>query len=413
MEEDTLSAHARPSNGVDYHAQGRSEPHEHMAPFSSAEYFDRLDAVKRVIDTRNIDLCVLTDSGNICYLSGYAADSGYVPQGLLVGLKDKYPTLYLRRQDAAAGQYMTFMPNEQIVAYPESFVGTADRSGFDYIFDEIHGERPNVRRIGLEFDSLSAAALNRLVGRMPNVEFVDVSGLVMDLRLIKSQTEISYQREAGLITDHVMGNAREIFKPGRSESEVAADLTHGLIKGLPNLPGSKTDTVLIPGAGQSGTSHITWTDRQLAPGTHYNPEIGAARHNYCVGLMRTISLGAPSSQLKRLYNYMLEGCDEALAMVRPGATCGDVAGAFCQAVAKGGYTKDSRCGYPIGINWLETSCSIRPDDHTVLQENMVFHLMLGMWIQDDFGAVLSETFIVRESGCDVISQLPRDIIVID
>ena len=109
---------------------------------------------------------------------------------------------------------------------------------------------------------------------------------------------------------------------------------------------------------------------------------------------------------------MVEGCNAALAIVKPGVTCGEVARAYCDTIEKGGYTKDSRCGYPIGIDWLEPSCSLRTDDPTVMTENMAFHLMLGTWIEDDFGAVISETIVVTPTGCDVLSKTPRQLIVV-
>jgi ectoine hydrolase len=130
---------------------------------------------------------------------------------------------------------------------------------------------------------------------------------------------------------------------------------------------------------------------------HYNLEFGGCRYRYDTALMRVVSVGSPSKKLAR---------------VKPGVTCGEVATTYCKAVEKGGYIKDSRCGYPMGINWLETSCSLRTDDPTVMQPNMVFNLMLGMWLEEDFGAVISETFVVTPNGHEVFSRYPRELIVV-
>lgn len=40
---------------------------------------------------------------------------------------------------------------------------------------------------------------------------------------------------------------------------------------------------------------------------------------------------------------------------------------------------------------------------------MTFHLMLGNWIDEDFGYVISETFRVAESGVEVLTKAPRKI----
>lgn len=378
-------------------------------PFSDDEYLTRLARTKKAMADSEVECFVVTDSGNICYLSGFTAESAYVAQALVVFAGDEYPTLYLRRQDAPAGMYLSYMPNEHIVAYPEHYIGDYEVDGFDFIFDRI-ADKGQFDRIGLEFDAVSGSTLDKLRERLGNNALVDLGGVIVGHRLIKSEAEIELQRQASLITDAAMQVAVEAFEPGKRECEVAAEMTAALIHGTPEYAGHPTDTALMPGGLQSGTSHIPWTERHVETGRHYNIEFGAARYRYNVGLMRTVCVGEPSAKLKKLYPYMIEGCNTALDVVKSGATCADVANAYCDTIAKGGYEKDSRCGYPIGINWLETSCSLRTDDPTVLTENMVFHLMLGTWLEDDFGAIISETFRVTESGCEVFSTFPRELI---
>jgi Xaa-Pro aminopeptidase len=101
--------------------------------------------------------------------------------------------------------------------------------------------------------------------------------------------------------------------------------------------------------------------------------------------------------------------EAALGTVRPGATCNDVASAFYRTLEKHGFKKDSRCGYAIGIEWLEPTASLQVGDMTELKPNMTFHLMLGNWIDEDFGYVISDTFRVTESGAETLTRAPRRI----
>ncbi|MGX9181990.1 M24 family metallopeptidase [Mesorhizobium sp. BHbdii] len=102
-----------------------------------------------------------------------------------------------------------------------------------------------------------------------------------------------------------------------------------------------------------------------------------------------------------------------LATAKPGVTCGEVADAFYSTIRKHGFEKDSRCGYAIGIDWLEPTASLKTGDPTVMQPNMTFHLMLGNWTDEDFGYVLSETFVVTQTGSEALSNTPRELIRID
>jgi ectoine hydrolase len=54
--------------------------------------------------------------------------------------------------------------------------------------------------------------------------------------------------------------------------------------------------------------------------------------------------------------------------------------------------------------------SLRPGDTSVLEPNMAFHMILGMWM-DGWGFELSETFVVTDSGADCLSSFPRELAV--
>ncbi len=115
---------------------------------------------------------------------------------------------------------------------------------------------------------------------------------------------------------------------------------------------------------------------------------------------------------------MRELRDIALEMAKPGVTCEEVeaAAAWQRTLRKYGYSQQSRVGYSIGLNyppdWGERTASLRPGDKTVLQAGMCFHFQSGMWL-DDFGAAVSEPFVVTENGGERLSNVSRELIVID
>ena len=145
-------------------------------------------------------------------------------------------------------------------------------------------------------------------------------------------------------------------------------------------------------------------------------EIGAARRHYHAPLTRTIHLGAPPREIERLANVIVDGVDIALDTARPGATCAEVEAVWQKVLNVNGYSKPSRVGYSIGLNfppdWGERTASLRPGDHTVLEKGMCFHFQSGVWL-DDFGAAISEPFVVSASGGERLCDAPRELIVID
>ncbi len=76
--------------------------------------------------------------------------------------------------------------------------------------------------------------------------------------------------------------------------------------------------------------------------------------------------------------------------------------------------KESRIGYSTGIGypptWIERTANIRPGDETILEENMVFHPLAGVWF-DDYGIEISESFRVIGDGAETFAAFPRELVV--
>jgi Xaa-Pro aminopeptidase len=144
-------------------------------------------------------------------------------------------------------------------------------------------------------------------------------------------------------------------------------------------------------------------------------ELGAARRHYHAPLTRTMHIGKPPAAIEKLADVIIEGGDRALEAAKPGVTCEEVEAIWQNVLKRHGYSKESRVGYSIGLNyppdWGERTASLRPGDQTVMQAGMCFHFQSGMWL-DDFGAAISEPFVVTERGGEHLSHVDRKLIVI-
>ena len=127
-------------------------------------------------------------------------------------------------------------------------------------------------------------------------------------------------------------------------------------------------------------------------------------------------IGKPPEDIERLTEVIVEGGDKAMAAAKPGATCEEVEAIWQAVLNRNGYSKESRVGYSIGVNyppdWGERTASLRAGDKTVLQAGMCFHFQSGVWLED-FGAAISEPFVVTDRGGERLSNVARELIVID
>ncbi len=83
---------------------------------------------------------------------------------------------------------------------------------------------------------------------------------------------------------------------------------------------------------------------------------------------------------------------------------------WTQTTAKYGIEKEGRVGYPVGIGfpptWGELTASLRAGDKTELEEGMTFHCMPAIWL-DVYGIVISESFVVTNTGAECFADYPR------
>jgi Xaa-Pro aminopeptidase len=145
-------------------------------------------------------------------------------------------------------------------------------------------------------------------------------------------------------------------------------------------------------------------------------ELGAARRHYHAPLTRTAHIGQPPEEINRLAQVIVEGGDAALTAAKSGTTCAEVEAVWQEVLRRNGYSKESRVGYSIGLNfppdWGERTASLRPGDTTELQAGMCFHFQSGMWLEN-YGAAISEPFVVTENGGERLCNVRRELIVID
>ncbi|MGW4126024.1 M24 family metallopeptidase [Nocardia sp. NPDC004711] len=380
--------------------------------FPRIEYLRRLAAVKAEMARRDIDALVVTSSSNITYLTGNFARI-YSLHGLVVTADKEEPTIIVRAIDVSALIHLTFLEPKNVIGYSDDYVGKPDKNGYDAVIDFLHQTGFANRRVGIEFDGsggmvwgmMTQQSAEKFKTRLPKA--VDCTKLVDGVRIFKSDLEIEVMRDAAAIADAAIMRAAEVIRPGVREADLGAEILAAQARGPQGgKPATGVFAPLICTSPRTGTAHIVWSEDELRKGSQVNIELSGNRYNYMAAIMRTFTIGPAPERLRRLHDAEVAGLEAALDVARPGNTCSDVASAFYRTIEKMGFRKESRCGYAIGIDWPEP-VSLQVGDMTELKPNMTFHLMLGNWLEEDFGYVISETFRTTQSGAEVLTKAPR------
>ncbi|RWK55912.1 Xaa-Pro peptidase family protein [Mesorhizobium sp.] len=379
--------------------------------FPRAEYLRRLAAVKEKMTQRNVDAIVVTEHAHITYLTGSTARS-YNRRGLVVLARQEQPTFILRWMDVPAAFQETFLDRDKVVGYSDEFMLDPSKDGYDAVIDFLLDAGLAKDGIGLEIGNLTADAVEKFKGRLPESRIVNFSDVITSIRTIKSDLELAVMREAAAITDAGILRAAEVISPGMREPDAIAEIVGTLVRGANGKAGTWIAAPFLCASPRIGTAHVTWSDDVLRQGSQINLEIAGVRHGYTVPICRTYSIGKPSDRLLRIHDAQLAGLEAGLSLVRAGAIIGDVAQAIHRATERLGFKKRSRPGYGIGIDWTERTLSLQEGNLSVLKPNMTFHMHLGSWVEDDFGYVISESIRVTESGVETLTKAPRQLFVL-
>ncbi|MGM8365662.1 M24 family metallopeptidase [Virgibacillus sp. W0181] len=385
--------------------------------FSLKEYKQRLKKVKTKMEDEGIDALFVSNPSSMNYLSGYDAYSFYVPQGLIVIKEQNEPHWIGRKHDANGAKLTTWIDNDNIHYYTDDYLHARDKHPMEIVANLFKKMNKHRCRVGVEMDQhyFSAKDYVTLKNELPDVEFYDATTMVSNVRMIKSNQELQYMKNAARNAEYAMQTAVNSIQKGVAENQVAADIYHAQIKGGEGIDGDYPAIVpLLLSGVKTSSPHLTWGGEVFQGNEFITLELAGVHKRYHSPLARSIKLGQPTAEEQRLETAAREGLNQALDFVQPGKTCGEVAQVWVDEVKKHGFEKDDRLGYSVGLsyppNWGEETASIRLGDETVLQPNMTFHLISGLWEKNN-GAECSETFVVTKNGCEALANFPRELIV--
>ncbi|MGH1543679.1 MAG: M24 family metallopeptidase [Arenicella sp.] len=388
------------------------------AAFNKHEYQSRLKTVQASMAEKNLDALLLGDPANMNWLTGFDAWSFYVPQVMLV-LHDRDPIWMGRKMDAGAVSLTTYLGESSIKPYPEDFVQRSGVHPMDIVAGYLLDLPLQGKRLGYESDTyfFSPKSLQCLKQGSGNIEWVDADLLVNWCRVIKSDVEIDTLRQAARLVEGAMTVAYETIAPGVRQCDLMSRIIAAQVGGNEQFGGDLTALSPLILAGEAAsTAHPMWTDEEFIDGQTVALELGGTRKRYNSGLARTIQLGKGQQAVFDTAHAVQEGLDAVLEVIKPGVLAADVHQSWQNVLDKYGLVKDSRIGYSIGVgyspDWGEHTVSLRAGEETVLEKNMVLHVMLGMWL-DDWGMEISETIAVTGTGVECLTQFPRDVHVIN
>ena len=384
-----------------------------MTLFDTQEYRERVRRTQAKMAEIGVDLLLVASPANQFYLTGYDGWSFYTPQMVVVAADEEDPIWVGRAMDAVGAKFTAYLAPERVIPYPDSYVASQQHHPMDFLVEVVKARGWQTRRIGVEMDDYYYTARWHaiLTAGLPDATFLDAFLAVNWVRMRKSEREIEFLMQAGQIAEAAMEAAIDAARPGVRQCDAIAELYRATTAGTPEFGGTFTCKPPNAMAGEyCSAPHLSWTEAPLKAEEMFYLELGGCRHRYHAPLSRCLYLGRPPQAMADLAKVIAEGLQAVLDAVRPGIACEELEAAWRKVIARHGIAKESRIGYPVGIGypptWGELTCSLRQGDKTVLEPNMTFHCIPALWL-DAWGLVISESFVVTETGAVTFADFPR------
>lgn len=248
------------------------------------------------------------------------------------------------------------------------------------------------------------------------IKVVDGQQLMAEVRMIKSQDEITLLNTACMMVDAAYDELYRALKPGIKENECV-----GLVnKVLYDLGSEHVEGVnAISGERCSPHPHV-YTDRVLRQGDPAYFDILHSYMGYRTCYYRTFAVGSASPALVDAYKRCRYYLDAAIDIIKPGATTADVVKVWPKAEEFGFANEEDafalQYGHGIGLSIWEKpvfSRLVSLEHPEVIQEGMVFALETFWPATDGWSAArIEEELVVTKDGCEVITRFPAEELLI-
>ena len=350
------------------------------------------DLLRGIARDHHTDALVLTALPDIRWACGFTGSNG-----LLIAHPDRL--LFL-----SDGRYTEQADRE----VQNAEVHTPGYSLWEYVEEE--GLLDDVDSILVQADKVTVKTLHGWRERFPGITWEEGSGLLTTYRGSKSEAEVEKLRAAQKITDTVFAELCDWIEPGVTEREVGAEIVY---RHLRHGADTMSFDPIVASGPNGALPHARPSDRTLREGELIVIDMGCFLNGYASDMTRTIALGEPSGEARRVYNIVLEAQEAALQSARSGITGTDIDAVARGVIEEAGYDDyfGHGLGHGVGLEiheWPRLSYHVTHD----LPDGAAVTVEPGIYLPEKFGVRIEDLIIVHPDGHENLTQSPKTLQVI-
>ena len=266
-------------------------------------------------------------------------------------------------------------------------------------------------RIGVEEGELSLIEFRRFQGALKSCDLVDSSDILTKMRQIKDEDEIQILRQIIGMTDQAFSNILKIIQLEMTEQELSLELEFSLRK---MGASDRSFDYIVASGPRSSLPHGVASEKKLGNGELLTLDFGGKYKGYCSDLTRTVFFGQPDAKQREIYNIVLEAQQAGIDAIKPGLRGQEVDAIAREVISKAGYGKffGHGLGHSLGLEIHETPL-LYTKETQILEPGMLLTVEPGIYIPGWGGVRIEDVILVKDNGVEVLTEAPKQFIIID
>lgn len=274
---------------------------------------------------------------------------------------------------------------------------------FDAVVD--HTKKLKPKNIGIDKDCFSVNVFRAFKRFFKKQKCVDVSLKCKELRTVKTMKEAAFLVKSCRYADKILQKCLSNFKEFKTESDVAGFYQHETYK-----EGLEVSFKPIVASGKNGSM------------PHYEPkkvklnkglcvfDCGVKYKGYCSDITRTISIGPPKKEEKRMYNFLREVQENTLSFVQQEQNCGKIHEYTVKQLGRYSEYFTHGLGHGVGVEIHELP-NLKPESPDMIKNNVFFTVEPGIYFPGKFGIRIEDTVMFKNKVVR-LTKTTKDLLIL-
>lgn len=352
----------------------------------------RLDIIRTKIKELSLDAILITKRENYMYMSGFTGSSAF----LIITSSDALLITDFRYEEQATEQANKY----KVIKYDGNVIQELGRQL----------KALNIDKLGFEDASVTFEQYTEYKNNFETKELIPIGNILEILRACKEQYEIEIIKQAVEIADKAFLKVVNLIKPGMTELEVAAELEYAMKKF--GASGASFETIAASGT-RSSMPHGVASEKVIEAGDTLTLDYGALYKGYCSDITRTVFIGQPSEEMRKIYNIVLEAQKIAEETTFAGLTGKEIDAAARDYIYKNGYEGKfgHGLGHGVGLE-IHEAPRLSPAGNMEMKNGMVVTVEPGIYIPGMGGVRIEDVVVINGNSPIILTKAIKELIVI-